>query len=80
MTAKDFECDAFAKQGSFGFQDPTRKGGSDEGEKKPKKELVRVEHGGWYFFEEVSMPFVGEYQILFVRLNIGGKVRGLVKF
>jgi hypothetical protein len=30
-----------ARRGSYGSQDPTRKGGSDEGEEKPEKELVR---------------------------------------
>ena len=40
-----------ARRGSYGSQDPTRKGGSDEGEEKPEKELV----GSWirrvvYFF------------------------------
>ena len=29
-----------ARRGSYGSQDPTRKGGSDEGEEKPEKELV----------------------------------------
>ncbi len=53
----------FARRGSYGSQDLTRKGGSDEGEEKPEKELV----GNWirrvvFFFRAVSVPFDGEYQ------------------
>ena len=55
-----------ARRGSYGSQDPTRKGGSDEGEEKLEKELV----GSWkldmegciFFFRAVSVPFDGEYQ------------------
>ena len=39
------ECEGHvhARRGSYGSPDPSRKGGSDEGEESPKKELV----GGW---------------------------------
>ena len=46
---------------SYGSQDPTRKGGSDEGEEKPKKracEGLSMEGG---IFWAMSMPFDGEY-------------------
>ena len=59
-----------ARRGSYGSQDPTRKGGSDEGEEKPEKELV----GSWirrvvFFFERClchlmentdNLPMAGE--------------------
>jgi hypothetical protein len=49
-----------ARRGSYGSQDPTRKGGSDEGEEKPEKELV----GSWirrvvFFFEWCPCHLLG---------------------
>ena len=49
-----------ARRGSYGSQDPIRKGGSDEGEEKPEKELV----GSWirrvvFFFERCPRHLMG---------------------
>ena len=39
------------RRGSYGSRDPTRKGGSDEGEIKPENRAVGVvAYGGLYFF------------------------------
>jgi hypothetical protein len=37
------------RHGSYGLQDPVRKGGSDEGEKKPKTRAVVIKYGELYF-------------------------------
>jgi hypothetical protein len=44
------------RQGSYGSQDPSRKGGSDEGIKAQKKSWCVVEYGGLYFFLTMSKP------------------------
>jgi hypothetical protein len=43
---------AVVRRGSYGSRDPTRTGGSDEGEgeEKPERELWGVGYGGLYFF------------------------------
>jgi hypothetical protein len=46
---------AVVRQGSYGLQDPSRKGGSDEGS-NPKKSWWVVEYRGIYFFQALSMP------------------------
>jgi hypothetical protein len=38
------------RQGSYGSINPTRKGGSDEGEETQKQSWWVVEYGGLYFF------------------------------
>jgi hypothetical protein len=41
------------RHSSFGLHNLVRKGGSDEGEEKPKSRAVVIEYGGLYFFDGV---------------------------
>jgi hypothetical protein len=42
------------RHGSYGSHNPVRKGGSGEGEEKPKSRAVVIEYGGLYFFLTMS--------------------------
>ena len=51
------------RRGSYGSPDPSRKGGSDEGEEKPEKRACgELDMEGCIFFRAMSVPFDGEYQ------------------
>jgi hypothetical protein len=69
-----------AKQGSYGLQDQTRKGGSDEGEEKPEKRACEgLSTEGGIFLGDVYA--IRMENILPWKLITGGKIRGfLVKF
>jgi hypothetical protein len=59
------------RRGSYGSQDLTRKRGSGEGEKKPKKELVggQLDGAGLYFFLAMTHPYLGVCLLLGVQLR-----------
>ncbi len=61
-------------QGSYSLQDPSRKGGSDEGVKARKKSWCVVEYGGLYFFYWCQSHV--EWEVLnLLGFCTGGKVR-----
>jgi hypothetical protein len=62
------------RRGSFGLQDPSRKGGSDEGVKTRKKSWCVVEYGGVFFFEQCQCHV--EWEVLnLLGFCTGWKVR-----
>jgi hypothetical protein len=62
------------RQGSYGLQDPSRKGGSDEGVKAQKKSWCVVEYGVLHFFELCQRHV--EWEVLnLLKLYTGGKVK-----
>jgi hypothetical protein len=62
------------RQGSYGLQDPSSKGGSDEGIKAQKKSWCVVENGGLYFFEQCQSHVEWEVPNL-LGFCTGGKVK-----
>ncbi len=45
------------RQGSYSSYDPVRKGGSAEGEEKPKNRAIVTEYRGLYFFDCVRSDY-----------------------
>ncbi len=59
------------RHGSYGLYNLVRKGGSDEGEKKPENRAVVKEYGGLYFFtvSEVKLFYLVTTPGVLQRIN-----------